>query len=332
MKLLLLVCAVLIIKIESLKLDNFQTITNEVNSQQTTWQAENYYAAHITPISFKKLLGIRKVVVKLPLAEKHRLGSTEIPGDFDSRKHWARCKTIGHIQDQGNCAAGWAVAAASAFSDRICIAKNGTFRVQLSSEQLLACCDEGTGCESGSPEAAWEFFQTNGIVSGGDYKSNEGCQPYEVEPCDHRGKKQDLPDCSSMPRRKTPRCVRRCTNRSYEGRYSVDHHKTSSSFSMGNDVVGIQKEIYSRGPVEAVMYIFADFPTYKSGVYHYVAGEYLGDHAVRIIGWGRENGTDYWIAANSWNKQWGEDGFFRIKRGGNECGIESYITGGIPEV
>ena len=37
---------------------------------------------------------------------------------------------------------------------------------------------------------------------------------------------------------------------------------------------------------------------------------------------GAENGTDYWKVANSWNPYWGEDGYFRIKRGSNECGIE----------
>ena len=32
--------------------------------------------------------------------------------------------------------------------------------------------------------------------------------------------------------------------------------------------------------------------------------------------------AEYWIAANSWGPDWGEAGFFRIRRGVNECGIE----------
>lgn len=60
---------------------------------------------------------------------------------------------------------------------------------------------------------------------------------------------------------------------------------------------------------------------YVSGVYHHVSGQALGGHAVKITGWGVDNGVDYWKVANSWNPYWGEKGYFRIKRGNNECGI-----------
>jgi C1A family cysteine protease len=50
-------------------------------------------------------------------------------------------------------------------------------------------------------------------------------------------------------------------------------------------------------------------------------------HAVAIVGYGIENGVKYWIVCNSWSSNWGEDGYFRIQRGVNKCGIEQYSYG-----
>jgi cathepsin B len=46
-----------------------------------------------------------------------------------------------------------------------------------------------------------------------------------------------------------------------------------------------------------------------------------------MIGWGVEQGTDYWLVKNSWNDEWGDGGTFKIARGTNECGIENDVTG-----
>ena len=58
----------------------------------------------------------------------------------------------------------------------------------------------------------------------------------------------------------------------------------------------------------------------------------MGRHAVRLVGWGEEGGTPYWTIANSWSPEWGEAGFFRIRRGTNECGIESTPAAGLPKL
>ena len=83
------------------------------------------------------------------------------------------------------------------------------------------------------------------------------------------------------------------------------------------------------GPVEGSFTVYADFPTYKSGVYQHVTGDALGGHAIKILGWGTENNTPYWLVANSWNEGWGDHGFFKILRGSDECGIEDGIVAGL---
>jgi len=56
----------------------------------------------------------------------------------------------------------------------------------------------------------------------------------------------------------------------------------------------------------------------------------LGGHAIKIMGYGTENGEDYWLVANSWNELWGDGGYFKIARGKNECQIENAVLNGGP--
>jgi cathepsin B len=57
---------------------------------------------------------------------------------------------------------------------------------------------------------------------------------------------------------------------------------------------------------------------------------FIGGHAVKIIGWGVDGETPYWLVANSWNTDWAENGTFRILRGSNHCGIEENVVAGSP--
>ena len=78
----------------------------------------------------------------------------------------------------------------------------------------------------------------------------------------------------------------------------------------------IMQELRSQGSVQAVMEVHQDLFLYQAGVYTNTnTGPVLGQHAVRILGWGEEGGTKYWKVANSWGQHWGERGTFRIARG-----------------
>ncbi|XP_034230533.1 cathepsin B-like [Thrips palmi] len=92
------------------------------------------------------------------------------------------------------------------------------------------------------------------------------------------------------------------------------------------------KEIKTHGPVEASFDVYEDFLSYKSGVYRYLAGDFVGGHAVRILGWGQEKGVKYWLIANSWNTDWGEKGFFKYIRGINLNGMEGDVVAGLPRL
>lgn len=50
------------------------------------------------------------------------------------------------------------------------------------------------------------------------------------------------------------------------------------------------------------------------------------DHAVTAVGWGSENGQEYWIVKNSWNTDWGEQGYIYVKQGENACGVAEEAT------
>nr|TKV90020.1 hypothetical protein SEVIR_9G000400v2 [Setaria viridis] len=114
-------------------------------------------------------------------------------------------------------------------------------------------------------------------------------------------------------------------------------------------------EVYLNGFVEVGFTVYADFTHYKSGVYKHVTGGMMGGHAVKLIGWGMilEKITGYAVGspyyyvhcqtmrpapklfcfilsafqllANQWNRGWGDDGYFKIIRGVNECGIEEDV-------
>jgi len=87
------------------------------------------------------------------------------------------------------------------------------------------------------------------------------------------------------------------------------------------------KEAISFQPVSVA--IEADtkyFQSYKSGV---LTGDSCGttlDHGVLVVGYGTENGQDYWLVKNSWSASWGDEGYIKIGRSDSTnspgvCGI-----------
>lgn len=302
---------------------------NFINNLNTTWKAGRNFDENVPFSYIKGLMGVHpdSKNYRLPL-HYHGEIPNDLPESFDAREKWSHCSSIHLIRDQSKCGSCWAFGAAEAMSDRICIHTKGKVQVNISAEDLLTCCDTcGDGCNGGYPAAAWQFYKEEGLVTGGLYGTDDGCQPYHFPPCEHHTK-GPLPPCKGDG--PTPECVRDC-RKGYEKSYSEDKHYGKKVYTLSGDETQIKTEIFKNGPVEADFTVYADFPSYKSGVYQQHSGQALGGHAIRILGWGSENGVPYWLVANSWNPDWGDKGYFKIRRGNDECGIEDDINAGIPK-
>ena len=159
---------------------------------------------------------------------------------------------------------------------------------------MVSCDSSDMGCSGGQLPNAWNYIKNTGIVT-------DNCFPY------------------SAGSGNAPSCASKCADSEKWTKY-----KASKVFAI-DGVENMQKEIMTNGPIQVAFKVYKSFMSYKSGVYSKKWYELVpeGGHAVKIVGWGTESGTDYWLVANSWNTSWGEDGFFKIKRGSDECGMES---------
>lgn len=155
------------------------------------------------------------------------------------------------------------------------------------------------GCNGGYNALAIGFFNSTGVVG-------ESCRTYQAV----------QQACPSSP------CV---------SGVNAQRYYSSACYSL-NTVGDIQREIMARGSVVAGLQIYKGFESYTSGIFVVSSNVTNGGHAVRLIGWGVENGVQYWLAANQWTTWWGENGFFRIRRGTDEAGIESFVIAMTPSL
>jgi len=220
----------------------------------------------------------------------------DAPADFDSRTKWSGL--IHPIRNQQHCGSCWAFSASEVLSDRVAI-KTGKKSPVLSAEDMVSCDKSDMGCKGGRLNSAWSYLEHTGIVT-------DTCFPYGAGNWKETGV--------------TPACRSTCADSE-----SFKKQKAASKYAISG-VGNMQKDIMTHGPIQVAFMVYKSFMSYKSGVYTKKPFEFIpeGGHAVKIIGWGTESGTDYWLVANSWGTTtWGDQGFFKIKRGTNECGIET---------
>ncbi|CAI2372444.1 unnamed protein product [Moneuplotes crassus] len=221
--------------------------------------------------------------------------TADIPAEFDSRTAWPG--KVHNIRDQGACGSCWAFGATEALSDRFNIEHD--MDIVLSPQHLVSCDRSNYGCNGGYLDKAWKFMKDTGVVL-------DSCMPY-----------------TSGTTGKDGECFTHCTSETDDEFRKYNSDKAT----MTRNVQKTQQAIMEEGPVEAAFTVYQDFMSYKGGVYKHTTGSMLGGHAIKAIGWGEEDGTKYWIMANSWGTGWGEEGFFRIAMG--DCGINNQMTFGL---
>jgi hypothetical protein len=180
-------------------------------------------------------------------------------------------------------------------------------------------------------------------VTGGQFNetgpfAGEGlCSSFSLPHCSHHNTKAGDPYPAAGSKgcpmvEDSPTCPNACDASARapyakwkSARYQA-HGKHDVQVFQPEDTASIMASIRKRGSVTTSFDVYPDFENYKSGIYHRTTKkESLGGHAVRVVGWGVEGGVKYWKVANSWNRYWGEAGYFRILRGVNECGIEDWM-------
>eukprot|EP00933_Yihiella_yeosuensis_P064899 TRINITY_DN68449_c0_g1_i1.p1 TRINITY_DN68449_c0_g1~~TRINITY_DN68449_c0_g1_i1.p1 ORF type:complete len:327 (+),score=64.67 TRINITY_DN68449_c0_g1_i1:67-1047(+) len=285
----------------------------KVNAEARTWEAgPQKFFEGMTFDDVRGLMGTAPAHIEDHLDEVQHvdvfLGVSDdaIPTDFDARKKWPGL--LHPITQQAKCGGCWAFAASEVLGDRVAIVTGKPSPI-LSPQDLISCDTKDQGCNGGYVKNAWEYLTSTGIVT-------ESCMPFASQ------------------NNTAPACKTSCADGN-----GFTRQKAKSMYAL-KGAAAMQKEIMTNGPIQSSMFVYQSFITYKSGIYKKLDSEMIGigDHSIKLIGWGAENGQDYWLVANSWGTKWGEDGgYFRIARGDSprdSCWIETRGPpyAGLPDV
>ncbi|XP_065843706.1 cathepsin B-like [Oscarella lobularis] len=229
--------------------------------------------------------------------------------DAPASVDWSTSGLLRPVDDQGTCGSCWAFASAHAFDDYRSLQAKAQ-QTATSVHRITACCEYSgcNGCDGGQPGSGFVFLKEEGTVP-------HACERYDIRTL-----------------LLNPTCPRFCDDGSTEITPALRSQYKLSDFSSVNPLtVAKMKEALALGPLVAVLIVYSDFMTYSKGIYRYKRGNCEGGHLIEVVGYGSEDGEDYWICKNSWGIRWGEKGFFRIAAGvEKEHGIEQIALAPFP--
>ncbi|GIL80283.1 hypothetical protein Vretimale_17448 [Volvox reticuliferus] len=235
------------------------------------------------------------------------------------------------VKDQACCGSCWAFAAAGAM--QAAWFKTTGQSLSFSEQQLVDCAwDYGnSGCGGGDVVPAFRYLLRVGGAAAqeADYPymgQNGFCRVPFIPP-------RDRPDATTMTSASTNSTSTTSTTPAAASSSSLFGAPPIARFSgfkrvPSRNEKALMEAVALHGPVAVgIDGGRATFRFYSEGVYHNPhCGQKLEalDHAVLLVGYGTTpEGVDYWLIKNSWSKYWGMDGYARITRKGNDCGVST---------
>ncbi|TFK04538.1 Dipeptidyl peptidase 1 [Platysternon megacephalum] len=282
-----------------------------INTVQKSWTATTY--KEYENLSLEELTrragGLKSRAPRpkpAPLTPELVKQASSLPESWD----WRNINGVNYVtpvRNQASCGSCYAFASMGMLEARIRIRTNNSQTPIFSPQQVVSCSYYSQGCDGGFPYLiAGKYVQDFGVVE-------EECFPYTAtdSPC-------------------TPK--RNCYHY-----YASEYHYVGGFYGGCNEAL-MKLELVLYGPMAVAFEVYSDFMLYRGGIYHHTGlqDEFnpfeLTNHAVLLVGYGKDpdTGEKFWTVKNSWGSSWGENGYFRIRRGTDECAIESIAVSATP--
>ncbi|XP_022769083.1 low-temperature-induced cysteine proteinase [Durio zibethinus] len=266
--------------------DNYGFVTQHNDMANSSYTLALNAFADLTHHEFK---ASRLGLFAAAAIDHHRQPNLQEPGllqGIPESLDWRKKGAVTQVKDQGSCGACWSFSATGAIEgiNKIVIGS----LVSLS-EQELVDCDRSynSGCEGGLMDYAYQFVIDNhGIDTEEDY-------PYQTQE----------KTCNKEKLKRRVVTIDGYTDIPANNEKQLLQAVATQPVSVG--ICGSERA----------------FQLYSKGIFTGPCSNSL-DHAVLIVGYGSENGMDYWIVKNSWGTRWGMNGYIHmIRNGGNSEGI-----------